>query len=174
MGLALITDARQIMRKKSARVCFPPPSYLRLLWEPIPATRCLPEPRFHLLMIRAVFSTTGDNVLSALWEISVNGRDSLDLFEMSFPSDSIFILALSSTFVLSVLFFLAVFVVLYHSLYLTCRVFFSLSFPEECKNCYLSYTLSSLLDFLLSLTPSPHHFSTLLYLYQQQVNSLCA
>lgn len=43
---------------------------------------------FHLLMIRPVFSASGDNVPSALWEISVHffcfpRRDSLDLFEMS-------------------------------------------------------------------------------------------
>lgn len=51
---------------------------------------------FHLLMIQAVFSASGDNVLSALWEISVFWRDSLDLFGMSLLlSRSLFLSLLS-------------------------------------------------------------------------------
>lgn len=82
MVTALITDVRQIMRNGLHRFLLCQRWYL-CAWN---TASCLPAPGLHLLMIQAVFSASGDNVLSALWEISVFRSDSLDLFRTSPPS----------------------------------------------------------------------------------------
>lgn len=111
MDTALITDARQIMRSGSARpypltITLPLSALIPLRLKHCIVFTCT---GFHLLMIQAVFSASGDNVLPALWEISVFRRDSLDLFRMSLLlSPSLFLSPLSfqiflplSTFLLS-------------------------------------------------------------------------
>lgn len=98
---------------------------------------------FHLLMIQAVFSASCDNVLSALWEISVSWCDSLGSFRMS---PALFLSPRSSQnfFLRSRLFFHPTFLlpplaILTYSLflYLTCLCVF-VSLPEEREEPYLS------------------------------------
>lgn len=91
-------------------------------------------------MIQAVFSASGDNVLSALWEISVFWCDSLDLFGMSLLlSPPLFFISalLPKFFFRSLLFFYPTFLliplaILAYSLflYLTCLSFFLSELPR--------------------------------------------
>lgn len=129
MDTALITDARQIMRSR-LRGRIPSPSHFlcrhRYLYAWNSAS-CLPAPGFHLLMIRAVFSASDDNVLSALWEISVFWRDSFGLVRNPSVSLSIFISVLPPNFLFfpgSLLSFYPTFLLTIPShslfLYLTC------------------------------------------------------
>lgn len=92
----------------------------------------------HLLMIQAVFSASGDNVLSVLWEISVFWHDSLDLFEMSLLlSPPLYLSLLSFQKFSSALSFSFIPHVSLHSLPFTLSLshlsfsFFFQTFPEE-------------------------------------------
>lgn len=177
MDTALITDARQIMRSRlHGRI--PSPSHFlcrhRYLYAWNSAS-CLPAPAFHLLMIRAVFSASDDNVLSALWEISVFWRDSFGLVRNPSVSLSIFISVLPPNFLFfpgSLLFFYPTFLLTIPShslfLYLTCLSrFFFRSLPEESGKPYLSFahsphfkTVSSLPTFPLPPSRPPSSIST--------------
>lgn len=152
MDTALITDARQIMRSGTARpypltITLPLSALIPLRLKHCIVFTCT---GFHLLMIQAVFSASGDNVLSALWEISVFRRDSLDLFRMSLLlSPSLFLSPLSFQISLRLSTFLLSHISPYsprHSLpfplsHLSFSFFFH-SFPEDSKNPYLSFAHS--------------------------------
>lgn len=105
---------------------------------------------FHLLMIQSVFSASGDNVLSALWEISVFRRDSLDLFRMSLLlSPSLFLSPLSfqnfsSAFYFSFIPHFSLLPLPFSPISSISPVFliFFHSFPEDSKNPYLSFAHS--------------------------------
>ena len=153
MDTALITDARQIMRSRlHGRI--PSPSHFLCRHRHLYAwnsASCLPAPGFHLLMIRAVFSASDDNVLSALWEISVFWRDSFGLVQNPSVSLSIFISVLPPIFFFSgsLLFFYPTFLLTIPShslfLYLTCLSrFFSQPPRGEWEALSLFCTLSSL------------------------------
>lgn len=153
MDTALITDTRQIMRN---RLCggIHSPSHALSALIPLCLKHCVVFTcaGFHLLMIQAVFSASGDNVLSALWEISVFWRDSLDLFAMSLPLYPPLFLSLLSFqyFFLPLSPFLLSHISPYsprHSLLFTLSLshlslsFFFKSLPEESKS-YLSFAHS--------------------------------
>ncbi len=150
MDTALITDTTQIMRNRlCSRILSPSHALSALI--PLCLKHCVVFTcaGFHLLMIQAVFSASGDNVLSALWEISVFWRDSLDLFGMSLLLYSpLFLSRLSFQYFSSArpFFFYPTFLLtpLAHSLpftlslsHLSFSVFFK-SLPEESKS-YLSF-----------------------------------
>lgn len=163
MDTTLIADTRQIMRNRLHGCILPPSPSLcqhRYLcaWNSVVFT-CA---GFHLLMIQAVFSASGDNVLSALWEISVFWCNSLDLFRMSLLlSPSLFLSLLSSQNFSSALSFsfiphFSLFPLPFspiHSFSISpVFLFFCQSFPEESKKPYLSFAHSP--HFRLS-PPSP-------------------
>lgn len=192
MDTALITDARQIMRSR-LRGRIPSPSHFlcrhRYLYAWNSAS-CLPAPAFHLLMIRAVFSASDDNVLSALWEISVFWRDSFGLVRNPSVSLSIFISVLPPNFLFfpgSLLSFYPTFLLTIPShslfLYLTCLSrFFFRSLPEESGKPYLSFahsphfkTVSSLPTFPLppSLPPAFIHINAQVNSPHPNIHSHC-
>lgn len=175
MDMALITDAQQIMRSRlHGRI--PLPSHFLCRHQHLCAwnsASCLPAPGFHLLMIWAVFSASDDNVLSALWEISVFWRESFGLVRNPSVSLFIFISVLLPNFFFfrSLLFFYPTFLLTIPShslfLYLTCLSLFFHSLPEESGKPYLSFahsphfkTVSSLPTFPLPPSCPPSSIST--------------
>lgn len=181
MDAALITDTRQIMRNRlHGRILSPSHSLCQhwylCAWN---TASCLPAPDFHLLMIQAVFSASGDNVLSALWEISVFWRDSLDLFGMSLLLSPSLFLSLRSfpKFLFCTLLFF------YPTFLLTPLAILSFSISPVFLRFFFFFRASqrrvrtpiSLLHTLLTFRPSPPSSTPLppsrLHPHQHQVNS---